>query len=55
VNPIIGVGAWVLQKALGDPLGQMLSFEYEVSGTWSAPAVMRKKRNVAPEQPAGRR
>ena len=26
LNPVIGLGAWVLQKALKDPVGQMLAF-----------------------------
>jgi uncharacterized protein YhdP len=55
VNPAVGVGAWVLQKAFRDPIGHMLSLEYEVAGTWTAPAVARKKREVVPQAPAGRR
>jgi uncharacterized protein (TIGR02099 family) len=55
VNPAVGVGAWVLQKAFRDPIGHMLSLEYEVAGTWSAPAVAKKKREVVPQAPAGRR
>jgi uncharacterized protein YhdP len=55
VNPAIGIGAWVLQKAFRDPLGHILSFEYQVAGTWTAPAVVKKKREVAPQAPSGRR
>jgi uncharacterized protein (TIGR02099 family) len=55
VNPAIGIGAWVLQKAFRDPLGHILSFEYQVAGTWTAPAVARKRREVAPQAPSGRR
>jgi uncharacterized protein YhdP len=55
VNPAIGLGAWVLQKALKDPLGQILSFEYHVAGTWTAPTVTKKKQEHQERAPAGRR
>ncbi len=43
VNPAVALGALVLQKALKDPLGQMLGFSYSVAGTWTAPTVTKKK------------
>jgi uncharacterized protein YhdP len=55
VNPAIGLGAWVLQKALKDPLGQILAFEYHVAGTWTAPSVTKKKQEHQERAPAGRR
>jgi uncharacterized protein YhdP len=54
VNPAIGLGAWVLQKALRDPLGHILSFQYHVAGTWTAPTVTKVKREPA-QQASGRR
>jgi uncharacterized protein YhdP len=44
INPAVGLGALVLQKALKDPLGQMLGLNYSVAGTWTAPTVTKKKR-----------
>jgi uncharacterized protein YhdP len=38
-GPAAGFGAFILQKALGDPLGRMLTLEYQVSGTWADPKV----------------
>jgi uncharacterized protein (TIGR02099 family) len=55
VNPAVGLGALVLQKAFKDPLGQMLSFEYGVAGTWTAPTVTKKKREHIQPAPAGRK
>lgn len=55
VNPLIGLGALVVQKALKDPLSHILSFEYHIAGTWTTPSVTRKRREAAPQQPAGRR
>ena len=55
VNPLIGLGALVVQKALKDPLSHILSFEYHIAGTWTTPSVTRKKREAAPQPPAGRR
>jgi uncharacterized protein (TIGR02099 family) len=54
VNPAVGLGALVLQKALKDPIGQMLGFNYIVAGTWTVPTVTKKKRERNEPEP-GRR
>ncbi len=54
VNPAVGLGALVLQKALKDPIGQMLGFNYIVAGTWAVPTVTKKKREHNEPEP-GRR
>lgn len=41
LNPIIGAGALLAQRLLRDPLGQMLAYEYRVSGSWTEPKVIR--------------
>jgi len=41
VNPVIGLGALVAQRVLKDPIGQMLAFEYRVTGSWEDPKVER--------------
>jgi uncharacterized protein YhdP len=46
LNPIVGVGALLAQRLLKDPLGQMLAFEYRVTGPWEEPKVERLR---APE------
>ena len=46
LNPIIGAGALLAQRLFKDPLGQMLAFEYHVSGSWEDPKVIRVR---APE------
>jgi uncharacterized protein YhdP len=55
VNPAVALGALVLQKALKDPIGQMLGFNYSVAGTWTAPTVTKKQRERIDEAPVGRR
>ena len=40
-GPIAGVAAFIAQKVLKDPLDQMASYEYGVTGTWSEPNVQR--------------
>ena len=55
VNPAVGLGALVLQKALKDPIGQMLGFNYIVAGTWTSPTVTKKQREHVDPGPAGRR
>ncbi len=51
-NPIIGAavgaGSLLAQKVLRDPIEQMFSYEYAVTGSWSDPIVARRGR----EKPA---
>lgn len=39
VNPVIGIGAWVVNKVLQNPLNKMFAFQYRVTGTWDDPKV----------------
>jgi uncharacterized protein YhdP len=55
VNPVIGLGALVVQKALKDPLGHILALNYGVAGTWTQPTVTKKKREPVQTSPPGRR
>jgi uncharacterized protein YhdP len=41
VNPLVGVAALLVQKALGDPVEQAASRDYRVTGTWADPQVER--------------
>jgi uncharacterized protein (TIGR02099 family) len=56
VNPVWGLGALLLQRILKNPLGQALTFDYHVTGTWTEPHVERLKaevRSMTPQtQPA---
>lgn len=45
LNPAIGIAALLAQKALNDPISQLAAFEYEVSGTWTEPMVLKKRRD----------
>ncbi len=51
-NPVFGIGATILQRLLKDPLGQIFSVEYDVTGTWNDPKVARTRvdapRGAAP-------
>lgn len=40
-GPVAGVAAFVAQKLLQDPLGEITSYEYDVTGTWTDPVVVR--------------
>lgn len=51
VNPLVGVAALLVQKALGDPVEQAASRDYRVTGTWGNPQVARIERQSA--KPAG--
>ncbi|MBB5192675.1 uncharacterized protein (TIGR02099 family) [Silvimonas terrae] len=41
VNPIAGVAAFLLQRALKDPLGQLIAYEYDITGSMSDPKIRR--------------
>ena len=41
LSPITGLGALIAQRILKDPLGQIFSLQYTVTGTWSVPKVER--------------
>lgn len=38
-TPVIGAGVFIASKILNDPLGQLASFEYNISGSWVDPKV----------------
>ncbi|WP_137939215.1 YhdP family protein [Chitinivorax sp. B] len=38
-NPLAGVGALVLQKLMQEPIGQLIAYEYRISGDWREPKV----------------
>lgn len=44
VNPLVGVAALLVQKALGDPVEQAASRDYRVTGSWQDPQVTRIER-----------
>jgi uncharacterized protein YhdP len=48
-GPVAGVGVFLAQKILKDPLDQFVSYEYAVTGTWNEPAVTRVQRPFAPD------
>jgi len=51
VNPIWGLGAFILDKILKNPFGQALTFEYRVTGTWEKPVAERLKAEVRGADP----
>ena len=40
-GPAVGLGALVINKVLGNPLDKLMSFEYNISGTWGDPKVVK--------------
>lgn len=48
-GPAAGFGAFILQKALGDPLGQLITLEYKVGGTWSDPKIQPLAKAAGPK------
>jgi uncharacterized protein YhdP len=38
-GPVVGVGVLLANKILRDPLDKLVSFEYNVNGSWADPKV----------------
>lgn len=38
-GPVVGIGTLLANKVLGNPLDKLMSFEYNVTGTWANPNV----------------
>lgn len=49
-NPAVGAAAWLAQKILKDPFGQIFAFEYAISGSWSDPKVEKLQQQAATKQ-----
>jgi len=52
VNPLAGVASAIAQRILKNPLGQIFSYDYKITGTWSDPKV-EKLRPPAPAPATG--
>lgn len=50
VNPVIGLGTFLAQLFLKDPLAKAFTFEYGVSGPWREPTVKKLERSEVSEQ-----
>lgn len=53
VNPVIGVGTFLAQLFLRDPLMKAFTFEYLITGPWTEPVVTKLKPAVPSEGIAG--
>jgi uncharacterized protein YhdP len=47
-GPVAGIAAFLAQKILKDPLEQLVSFEYAITGTWSDPQVAKAEKPATP-------
>lgn len=50
-GPVVGIGTLIANKVLKNPIGQALSFDYSVTGTWSEPNIVKLKRPRADNLP----
>ncbi len=53
-GPVIGIGAYLLQKILQNPLDKIFAYEYTVTGKWDDP-VVAKTQVSQPERKPNRR
>lgn len=52
VNPAIGLGAFVAQYILRNPVRELLSYEYHVTGSWDDPVVESVRREMRRDSPS---
>lgn len=45
-GPVVGLGTLVANKLLKNPIGQIVTFDYAVSGNWSDPVIRKVPRPV---------
>ncbi|KAF0814398.1 hypothetical protein IGB42_01299 [Andreprevotia sp. IGB-42] len=46
INPIAGAAAFLLQRILKDPLGQLVAYEYDITGTMRDPQITPNKQTL---------
>lgn len=46
-GPVVGVGTFIANKILQNPIGQAAAFEYAISGSWADPVVTKLARPKA--------
>jgi uncharacterized protein (TIGR02099 family) len=51
VNPVIGLGSFLAQLFLRDPLMRAFTMEYQISGPWKDPAINKLPRNTGQASP----
>lgn len=53
-GPVAGAAAFVAQKILRDPLGKLVSYEYDIGGTWDDPQELKSsaEKDNKPKIPA---
>jgi uncharacterized protein YhdP len=44
-GPVVGLTTLLVQKVLKDPIGQIIAYEYSITGTWDNPVVTNLKRS----------
>ena len=52
INPVVGVGTFLAQLFLRNPLMKQLTFEYNVAGSWADPVVTKLGKHVVDDSKA---
>ena len=47
VSPLVGIGTFIVNKILREPLDKLASYDYNVAGTWVNPSVTKAGKPVA--------
>ncbi len=51
-GPVVGVSAFVIDKLLGNVLDKLVSFEYNMTGSWANPSFVKVGEKVVPILPS---
>jgi uncharacterized protein YhdP len=50
INPVVGVGTFLAQLFLREPLARALTMDYKITGTWKEPVYIKLERNADAEK-----
>jgi len=53
INPAIGLGTFLAQLFLREPLSRAATQEFQIDGTWTEPRVTRLARPATQSAPSG--
>jgi uncharacterized protein YhdP len=51
VNPVIGLGSFLAQLFLRDPLMRAFTLEYQITGPWKDPVIHKLERKLGRAPP----
>jgi len=52
-NPAVGLGTYIAQKVLGDPIEKLFAYDFKITGKWADPLVEKGEKRLIGRQGVG--